>query len=402
MSELILYNGMHEIINTMKHLESPQRNKEIAWFGNAREVPLINALLAEHNLKISYVIDNDSKKWNQAISEVYPIDYYNSVCPVSNTNLTIHSPKLIDSIKEHSIFMLSSRYNKQITEQLISLGVAPEDIYAFSTRVEDGIMTVPEVRNKISNCQRMNLKEMQKTEFHLLEVLDQYCAANNLRYFLAGGTLIGAVRHHGFIPWDDDIDVYMPYEDYLFLMKNFPKEGRYLAIDWENDNNYFLPFGKLMDTETYLLHSGYPIQGLMNVYIDIFPIAGHVAPELREERWKKNIEMDNLWTEYYIARDFFPEKATDIRQKVMDFRYGLSFDNEPYVGTMQIIPKQKQWAVDKCCYETATELIFEGKKFKAPKGYHEYLTLRYGDYMKLPDEKDRMTHSFYSYKFPSN
>lgn len=398
MSGLILYNGLHEIINTIHHLPASQKAKDIVWFGNAREVPLINAILSEGDQKISYVIDNDSKKWNHKISEVYHVDYYQSICPSGTSELIIHSSELIDAIKDHSIFMLSSRYNHQIIEQLVSLHVKRENIYAFSTSVENGIMTNDEVKCKIRSCNRMDLKQLQQTEFHLLEILDDYCKKNNLRYFLAGGTLIGAVRHHGFIPWDDDIDVYMPYEDYLSLMQNFPKKGRYLAIDWNNEDNYFLPFGKLMDTETYLIHSGYPLQGLMNVYIDIFPIAGHVAPEEREERWGKNREMDDLWTEYYIARDFFPEKAVDIRQKVMDFRYGLSFDEEDYVGTMQIIPKQKQWAIDRGCYASATELTFEGKSFKAPKGFDEYLTLRYGDYMKLPCEKDRVTHSFYSYQ----
>lgn len=398
MSELFLYNAIHKIIDTICHLKSSQKDKKIVWFGNAREVPLINSVLSRYNQKISYVLDNDSNKWNHSISEVYNLDYYKDIFPVSDSNLIIHSPELINSIRERSIFLFSSRFNKQITEQLHSLNVPIENIYAFSTEVEDGIMTVPEVKNKISRCKRMNLEEMQQTEFHLLEIFDQYCEANHLRYFLAGGTLIGAVRHHGFIPWDDDIDVYMPYEDYLFLMRNFPKKGRYLAIDWKNDNQYFFPFGKLMDTETYLIHSGYPIQGLMNVYIDIFPIAGHVAPELRQERWTKNIEMDEIWNKYYIARDFFPEKAMDIRQEVMDFRYGLSFDNEPYVGTMQIIPRQKQWAINKECFASSLELLFEGKKFKVPKGYDEYLTLRYGNYMKLPDEKERLTHSFYSYQ----
>lgn len=398
MSELFLYNAVQKIIDTICHLESPWNAKEIAWFGNAREVPLINSVLSRYGKKISYVLDNDSNKWNHLISEIYNLDYYNDIFPVSDSDLIIHSPELVKSIKEHSVFLFSSRFNREITKQLVSLNVAQENIFALSTEVKDGIMMVPEIKNKISRCERMNLEEMQQTEFHLLEILDQYCRINHLRYFLAGGTLIGAVRHHGFIPWDDDIDVYMPYEDYFFLMKNFPKSGQYLAIDWQNDNQYFLPFGKLMDTDTYLIHSGYPLQEFMHVYIDIFPIAGHVAPELRQKRWTKNIEMDEIWNKYYIARDFFPEKAADIRQEVMNFRYGLSFDDEPYVGTMQIIPRQKQWAIDKGCYASATELSFEGKKFKAPKGYDEYLTLRYGDYMKLPDKKERVTHSFYSYQ----
>lgn len=397
MSEYILYNGIHEIIHTIKNLDSSQKEKEIVWFGNAREVPLINAVIAEYGQKISYVIDNDKSKWGAQISAIYHVEYYQSFCSNSNLDLRIQAPELIPSIKDHSIFMLSSRYNRQIIEQLLSFHIDPKNIFAFSTSVEDGIMKLECVKNLLKQCNRMNLEQMQHTEFQLLEILDDYCQKNNLRYFLAGGTLIGAVRHHGFIPWDDDIDVYMPYEDYLTLMEHFPDTGRYRAVDWQSDQNYFLPFGKLMDTETYLIHSGYPLQGLMNVYIDIFPIAGHVAPEKRKARWEKNLEMDDLWTEYYIARDFFPEKAADIRQKVMDFRYALSFDKESYVGTMQIIPRQKQWAIDRFCYETAIELSFEGKTFKAPQGYDEYLTLRYGNYMVLPAKKDRITHSFYSY-----
>lgn len=396
MSGLILYNGLHEIINTIKHLNS-QENKDIVWFGNAREIPLINHVILKSNKKITKIIDNDEGKWGKPISEIYDISFYINVVSVeAYKGITISSPESLKG-NTNTFVIIASKYYKIMKEQLLSLGIPENNIVIFSTGVKEGIMAELDKENALASYTPLTLREMQLLELDILKDFSNYCKKNNLKYFLSSGTLLGAIRHKGFIPWDDDIDVYMPYEDYLTFMKNYPNTGRYKTIDWNKDENYFLPFGKLLDTETKLLHAGYPIQGVMNVYIDIFPLAGYSDKIKPEEYWKRNEHLETKWNEYYIARDFIPN-IPDIRQQIIEERYAYSFYKSKLVGGRHIIPHIKQWAVRKEIYQETIPVEFEGMFFDAPAGYDEFLTIRYKNYMQLPKEEDRVSHSFYSYR----
>ena len=117
----------------------------------------------------------------------------------------------------------------------------------------------------------LSLEEKKKILVSILSEVHNFCDENNLKYFLPGGTLIGAVRHKGFIPWDDDIDIYMPRNDYEKFLCEFNKESeRYQVISLKTDG-YYLPFGKVIDTKTVLIEnvdSDYK----MGIYLDIFPL----------------------------------------------------------------------------------------------------------------------------------
>lgn len=398
MSEYIIYNGIHEIIHTIKNLSPSQKEKDIVWFGNAREVPLINAVLAEHGQRISCVIDNDQTKWGKYISQVYDISFYKEILSTSvYTEISINPPECLKCNSDSTIVIIASKYQKEMTEQVLSLGIAEKNIFSFSTKVEDGIMKKLESQNLLSSFTRLSLREMQLLELEILREFSDFCKEKKLKYFISSGTLLGAIRHKGFIPWDDDIDVYMPYEDYLTFMNIYPTNKRYQAINWEKDENYFLPFGKLLDTKTKLLHAGYPLQGSMCVYIDIFPLAGYSNEIAAEEFWKRNEHLETKWNEYYIARDFI-SNIPDIRPAIMNERYAYSFYESDLVGGRHIIPHIKQWAVKREIYQTTTAVEFEGMLFDAPSGYDEFLTIRYKNYMQLPKKDKQIAHSFYSYR----
>lgn len=123
------------------------------------------------------------------------------------------------------------------------------------------------------NHKKIDLNELHKTQLEMLKEFDQLCNDNNLTYFLTGGTLLGSVRHQGFIPWDDDIDLGMPREDYIKLQKIFEKnDEKYFLQHFDSDPYFGIPISKLRRKNTY-----YPEKVLKNnqghkgVFIDIFP-----------------------------------------------------------------------------------------------------------------------------------
>lgn len=115
----------------------------------------------------------------------------------------------------------------------------------------------------------MTLQELHEVQLAMLDAVDNYCRLNHLRYSLGGGTLLGAVRHHGYIPWDDDIDIMMPRPDYEKFMRYF-KHEYYKLYDYRTDDTCGFSFAKLIDTRTIVQE--YTIT--YSVFIDIFPIDG--------------------------------------------------------------------------------------------------------------------------------
>lgn len=391
------YNCLTEILELIRFISKDIQPEQIVWGGNARHVPLINEALKVVDIHIDYVIDNDSEKWGKEVAEVNYSHYYEMVFPISSRRkVYIYSPNQIVDCQKKQVFIIASRYADEIEEQLLTMGVQKEYIYTFKTNVINGIKRKNGINAYLEKCKRLELREMQLLELEILKAFDVFCQNNNLRYYLSSGSLLGAVRHGGFIPWDDDIDVYMPYEDYLEFMKKYPIGGRYEAVDWKKYESYYLPFGKLIDTKTLLLHPGYPVQGVMGVYIDIFPLAGYKETCI-EEFWKKNIILEQDWNDFYTCRDILGKNIYDIRHEVIRERYEYSFYESEIVGARHFLPYVKQWCISKKVYLDVTKVLFEGEYFDAPIDYDGLLKVRYGNYMEIPPKEKQVAHSFFAY-----
>lgn len=264
-------------------------------------------------------------------------------------------------------------------------------------------------------CNRnIDLAELKQLQLEMLIEVDKYCRQHKINYSLAYGTLLGAVRHGGYIPWDDDVDIMMPREDYERFMTGFcaPKMEAYSFMKTEN---YFLPFGKVVRTDT-VLEENVSIKSNMGIYLDIFPI--DVLPNsvykrdllLRKKKflnalyqikivkisskrsWLKNVilGLGKLMILCYPLKCLLKsmDKISRSCQNMKSDYYGSivhadNISNEVYKSEM---------------FSSYVELVFEGVRFKAVKLYVSMLTQNYGDYMQLPPVEKRVSHhSFNAY-----
>lgn len=251
----------------------------------------------------------------------------------------------------------------------------------------------------------------------ILDYFDKVCKENNLNYYLGGGTLLGSIRHNGIIPWDDDIDVYMPREDYEKLLKLKIDNDTFWLDSYKSNKNNWYPFSKIRNKKTEYLESeakGY--KGQQGMWIDIFPIDNTKNNKFSFLKTRKKIikncrkilsnkcyksikDYDDLKRKiYYIISALIPRKIVIyIREFMMKCennqhnKYLISFGSR-YKIEKQLHLKEKIFPLEKHLYEN--------KMYPVPKDYDYVLTKIYGeDYMKLPPKEKRVTHHPLKVKF---
>ena len=237
--------------------------------------------------------------------------------------------------------------------------------------------------------EKLSLKDLQHLELEIFKYFISLCEKYKLRYFLAGGTLLGAIRHKGFIPWDDDIDVLMPRTDYDRL-QNIGK--------------------KLFDTHTQIKKIFDFDETEQQVWIDIFPLDGLPESDAETEKiFKKSLFMRDILkiqkSQDGSAKSTFKKivkpvlkpillKCIGIEksvEKIDRFARNYSFDDYDYIGGI-VWGYGKQEKMKKTEYLKTVQVDFEGLKVNAPGCWDKYLTNLYGDYMRLPPEEQRLTH----------
>lgn len=260
------------------------------------------------------------------------------------------------------------------------------------------------------NMRKLSFEETKKLELGILKTVTSFCEENGIRYFLAYGTLIGAARHKGFIPWDDDIDLQMPRPDYekfmsLYNEKNDASPYRALLPLKDGSRHTFL---KVVDTRTAKVEKGmhYEDGKAPGIDIDIFPIDGQPEDDREYEKYykKKNRifrEIYELVGTYSWKRKLlylFPRIHAHILGKEKLFAK-IEKINAPYpyeeakmVGATNSLYNGIKNRTEKKNYESHVLLEFEGEMFRAPVGYHEILSSFYGDYMILPPPEKQVTH----------
>ena len=247
---------------------------------------------------------------------------------------------------------------------------------------------------------QLSVEETKPMLVDMMLFFHKYCEKHNLHYYLTGGTLLGAIRHKGFIPWDDDIDLNIPRYDYEKLLDSFNDvSGRYKIISCR-DENYYLPSAKLIDTLT-VMQEKYSTSMKIGLFIDLFPMdnlsddlleAKHMFKSIRKYRDSvtiKNLLIDRNRTFgknaiIALAKIFLiPFKRAMLLQKIDDkSRKYEGHEMSLYVGTVATGIYGEREILKREWFESCELVEFENQMFYAPVGYKELLTQLYGDYMK--------------------
>ena len=252
----------------------------------------------------------------------------------------------------------------------------------------------------------INLEVLKSIQIDLLQKTADFCEKNGLRYFLCGGTLIGAIRHKGYIPWDDDIDIAMPRPDYDQFVKTFNQsENYYQVIDLLNDPDYTTPFAKVYDNRTILRELHYK-KVKYGVYIDVFPADGvKDVAQIKKIMLLRKL-LNTKKANYYhrtiskkIINTFgklllLPFSAHQIATWMDNEMRKYPFGSLPMAGLIAN-PLGLGEMVDKAVFEHDIYQEFEGRKYRVPVGYDIWLRSIYGDYMQLPPVEHRVSHHIF-------
>lgn len=257
-----------------------------------------------------------------------------------------------------------------------------------------------------------SLEEIHALELQILIAFDEFCTQHDYKYSLGAGTLLGAVRHKGFIPWDDDIDLFMLRNEYDKLLE-YAKSGELIAnrykIKSPYDEDMPYPFVKIIDTKTKAVEDGKATD--MGLWLDIFPVdfCGNTAKEAEKARKKLRIYNDYLFNSFETNY----RRLTSLKRVLKEFSFflvnnvlhikGNYFKNKillraqpkdptEFAGTIVNSITKKDVYPSYFFTSGYEKLEFEGEMFPAFKHFKEILSWRYGDFMKLPPEKDRIPH----------
>lgn len=247
------------------------------------------------------------------------------------------------------------------------------------------------------------LDELKTIQLDLLQKTVEFCEKNSLRYFLCGGTLIGAIRHKGYIPWDDDIDIAMPRPDYDQFVKTFNQsENYYQVVNLETSSDYEYSFAKVHDSRTILQELHYK-ETAFGVYIDVFPADGVKNMTQIRKIMILHKFLNTKRANFYkrtISKKIINSFGKFLLLPFSARRIALWMDNEARKYAFGSVPMAGVIAnplgigemVDKSVFDSDIYKEFEGREYRVPVGYDTWLRSIYGDYMQLPPEEHRVTH----------
>lgn len=269
---------------------------------------------------------------------------------------------------------------------------------------------------------RLNEQEVKDRILTILKYVDEICNKNNIQYFVAFGTLLGAIRHKGFIPWDDDVDIYIPQKEYKRFRELVNNDSRFEFSFIFDDDNYRLDFAKVIDKGTVVKES-HPIVSSKGLFVDVFPLY-HIGKDIptanknikklkkmKMKFWYYNTPIKNLSgkgikklikmilvlpRKLFIATHNMPKYMKKYYAKIEQI--DKSNENTKYIGYVDNARTSK---FEKDFFEEDwLETIhwpFESIEVNVPKEYDRILKQQFGDYMQIPSEDERINHNIEAY-----
>jgi len=259
----------------------------------------------------------------------------------------------------------------------------------------------------------IDMEGIKKIGLGLLKEIDAFCTVHNIKYFLCYGTLLGAVRHKGFIPWDDDIDIMMPREDYdrfTALAKDGLGENIKLLYP-EFTPGFLRPFARVYDDRTIVKWRDKKMDDGTGIWVDIFTLDGLPKSTLAQ---KIHFTIQSVYRNMILA-NFTEHKARSLPREIVRkilklvingricrLLVGMTmkrskkypYDNSEYVA-VSVAAYGMRNRLSRRDVASAVRMPFEGYEFSVPVGYHQVLTNIFGDYMKLPPAEKQVPHHSY-------
>lgn len=264
------------------------------------------------------------------------------------------------------------------------------------------------------------LQKLQSIEVEILEEIVRICNKHALTYFLVGGTLLGAVRHRGFIPWDDDLDIAMPRKDYNKFLAVCPYElNTAYALQYHgNEPHYISGFAKIRKKKTIFQEKGFENLAENGIWVDIFPLDYSRGAQKKGEQIKRKLIM-SIRAVIGVRNGYFTQKVSPHIRVITKIANVLKLSNSQIVSIYTwlsasrkkgdyIVNQGSQYGlikqtIPKDKYFPATELMFCGKMYSVPHDYDGVLRSIYGnDYMQLPPVEKRVTHNPVRLSFDTN
>lgn len=355
-------------------------DKKIILFGLNSSSYVIRDYLQQKGIMIAGYADNNEKKRLQSREQepAYdPRDLYD----VFGNKITI---------------LIMSKYYPEMKKQLEEIGyIENKNIYQ--------ILDVNNLEQYIDfsdtkGMREVSVEELRQIQLKLLDYVKQTCEKWGLRYYLCGGTLIGAVRHKGYIPWDDDIDVAMPMKDYkefIRIVNSADDEYEVLNV-YDHPDKLHCFFARLMYPDSMIKTWNYPDAESLGINIDIFPFFGVPDDEGEAEVFADKMERLHVQiSEEFIGHESLTDRYYELQKQILAMMEEFAFDTSRNVAYLLSRFKKKE-IVPRSIYDECIMAEFEGKPYPIAKGYDIYLSRLYGaDYMQLPPVKDRKSDHYF-------
>lgn len=252
-----------------------------------------------------------------------------------------------------------------------------------------------------------DLNELKSIELSIMKSVHDFCEEKNITYVLAAGTLLGAIRHNGFIPWDDDIDIYVDRKNYYRIEKEFPEWGRkrHYYIAGPHSKKHFFPRDmiKICDGNTVLLETSYKREEPIGVFIDVWPLDEIPSDSIITRAWRARVR---LLRNINLASDINQETASKSKSLYLAYKIFHKTNSAFWVRKMEV--EAQKYAgkgggklisfqgynntYSASDFKSRELHEFEDTQFYIPSGYDGVLKDRYGDYMKLPPIEQQKPH----------